>query len=108
MDKRLTDQLDNLKRLDNQRKAWLMLSALVIFVIGFLIFDHTHLIEYGVLWQIGVLGVTVSVVWWYWAMRMINRLIQYRMEEVQVLIDLYSSLIAVKEEILELPDKDVD
>ena len=108
MDVRLTKQLRNLKTLDNQRKAWLVLSAFVITVLGFLIFDHKQIAEYGLLWQIGILGITVSVVWWYWAMRMISKLIQYRVEEVQVLLDLYESVIKVKEEVLNLPPNDVD
>jgi hypothetical protein len=108
MDKRLTSQLHDLKLLDNQRKAWLVLSALVVIILGFLIFDHQQIAEYGLLWQIGILGITVTVVWWYWAMRMIAILLQQRIEEVQVLSDLYDSLNEVKQDILDSTTKSVD
>lgn len=108
MDGRLTDQLYNLKAIDRQRKGWLVLSAFVMIVICFLIFDHDRVERYGLLWQIGVLGMTVSVVWWYWAMRLISRLIRYRIEEIQILSDLHQSVVIVKEEVRKLPDLDID
>lgn len=103
MSKLLSVQIENLKLIDKQRKAWLVLSAFVIAVITFLIFDHEKVKVYGILWQIGVLGLTVSVVWWYWAMRMIRHLIKSRMEEILVLVELYESVKQVKEEVENLP-----
>ena len=108
MDKRLESQLFDLKRFDLQRKAWLVLSAFVMAVLIFVIFDYKHLIEYGILWQIGVLAITVSAVWWYWAMRLISQLIQHRIAELQVLSDLHETLVIVKNEFLESSTKDVD
>lgn len=108
MDKRLTTQLLDLKRFDLQRKAWMVLSAFVMGVLVFVVFDHKHLIEYGLLWQIGILALTVSAVWWYWAMRLISQLIQHRVAEIEVLSDLHETLIIVKKEFLESSTDDVD
>ena len=99
MENVLVNQLKDLKELDIQRKLWLMLSALVILVLGFLIVDSLYLEEHNLLWTVGALGITLSVVWWYWAMRLINKLITHRVEEVEVLEDLCVSIKEIKEDI---------
>ena len=43
MDKKLSRHLKNLKLFNSQRKAWLVLSALVVLVIGKIVFDQTIL-----------------------------------------------------------------
>jgi hypothetical protein len=108
MDNRLKTQLLDLRRFDLQRKAWMVLSAFVMGVMVFVVFDHKHLVEYGLLWQIGILAITVSAVWWYWAMRLISQLIQHRIAELEVISDLHETLIIVKKEFLESAPKDVD
>lgn len=108
MDKRLESQLFDLKKFDLQRKAWLVLSAFVMAVLLFVIFDHKHLVEHGVLWQIGILAITMSAVWWYWAMRLIRQLIQHRIAELEVLSDLHQTLVMVKKEFIESSPNNVD
>jgi len=108
MDNRLESQLFDLRKFDLQRKAWLVLSAFVMAVLIFVIFDHKHLVEHGILWQIGILAITVSAVWWYWAMRLISQLIQHRIAELEVLADLHETLVVVKKEFLESSPTDVD
>jgi hypothetical protein len=108
MDKRLEVQLFDLRRFDFQRKAWLVLSAFVMAALVFVIFDRKHLIEYGLLWQIGILAIIVSSVWWYWAMRLINQLIQHRIAELQVLSDLHETLVIVKKEFVDSSPNNID
>jgi hypothetical protein len=108
MDNRLKTQLLDLRKFDLQRKAWMVLSGIVMAVLAFVVFDHKHLVEYGLLWQIGVLAITVSAVWWYWAMRLISQLIQHRIAEIEVITDLHETLIIVKKEFLESSTNNVD
>jgi Zn-dependent protease with chaperone function len=108
MDKQIKTQLLELKRFDLQRKAWMILSAFVMTVMVFVVFDHKDLIEYGLLWQIGILAIVMSAIWWYWSMRLISQLIQHRIAELEVIDDLHKTLVIVKKEFLETSSNDVD
>jgi hypothetical protein len=108
MNKKIKHHLEDLKNIDAQRKAWLVLSALVIFVLGFVIFDFTRLKDLHLLWTAGVIGITLSVIWWYWAMRIINKVIAHRVEEIEVLSDLCETVKDLKEDVRKNFIKDVD
>lgn len=99
MEPKLKNHLRDLKIINAQRRAWLVLSALVIVVIGFIIFDNSRLVELHLLWTVGISGLVLSVVWWYWAMRIINKLVVHRKEETEVLIDLCESIKEIKEDV---------
>ena len=104
----LEAQLVELKKLEWQRKAWLVLSAFAVTVIAFLIFDTDQLTEYGILWPTVIVGITVSLLWWYWAMQMIKKLVIYRTEETKMLMEICSSIKELKEDIHKTIAKDVD
>jgi len=95
----LLKHLQELKELNWQRKAWLVLSALVLVVIEFFIFDRDGLQHIGLYLPIGIMGIVLSVVWWYWAMRTIGRLLSHRKEETEVLIDIHNSIKEIREEV---------
>jgi len=95
----LLQHLEELKEMNWQRRAWLMLSALVLIVIVFLVFDNSTLEHQRLIWPFGVLGITLSVVWWYWSMRLIGRLITHRKEETEVLLDICESVKEMRDEV---------
>jgi ABC-type bacteriocin/lantibiotic exporter with double-glycine peptidase domain len=99
----LKRHLEELKHLTAERKAWLVLSAFIIVVINVLIFDNRHLANNGLLWPIGVGGILLCVVWWYWVMRTIRQLIKHREEETVVLIEIVESVKAIREDVKSLP-----
>jgi hypothetical protein len=101
----LENHLEELKKINAQRKVWLILSALGCISAGAIIFDATRLEELHILWAITSLGITLAVVWWYWTMSIINKILTHRTNEIAVLIDLYNEVKSIKEDIL---DKDID
>lgn len=108
MEHKLKNHIKDLKSIDKQRKAWLMLSALVVFVVGYIIFDSQRLEQHHLLWSVGAIGLVLSVVWWYWAMRLINQLVEHRVEETEVLSELCVSVREIKEDVRKNFIKDVD
>jgi predicted membrane protein len=95
----LRQHLEDIKKYDVQRKGWLVLSAFVVTIILFLIFDHSEIVKHGFLFPFVVAGITLSVVWWYWSMRLIKQLLQHRKEETEVLMDLCDAIKEVKQEV---------
>lgn len=89
--------ISDLKYFDNQRKAWLVLSAFVILAVLGIIFEW-HKIESSVwLWTLGTSGIVVSVVWWYWTMRLIRGLLEFKIEEANLLSDIITDLKEIKQ-----------
>lgn len=98
MDRLLTNHLKNLKAFDNQRKGWLLLSAFVIVsILGILFLPQIHP-SYAI-WILSSLGILLGVVWWYWTMRLIRFIIQYRIEESEILRDLVVDIKSIKTEV---------
>jgi ABC-type dipeptide/oligopeptide/nickel transport system permease subunit len=99
----LKRHLEELKYLTAERKAWLVLSAFIISVILVLIFDNQYLAANGMLGPVGVGGVLLCVVWWYWVMRTIRQLIKHREEEIVLLIEIIDSVKEIREDVKYLP-----
>lgn len=101
---RLLQHQKKLKLFHQHRRWWLVLSSFVVFVVLGIIFEWEELqSSIVVLWIVVSLGLTVSVVWWYWSMRLIRELIDYRVEESEILSDIYNTIKEIKEEVKNLP-----
>ena len=103
MDKKLSRHLQNLKTFNNQRKAWLVLSAFVVLAIGKVVFDQTTLENHHYIWAMISIGLTISVTWWYWTMRLIRQLIDHRRDESEILHNIVASIRDIKEDVKNLP-----
>lgn len=93
-----------LKKIDNNRKAWLMLSAAVVTAVGFLIFDTQRSGNNYILWVFGSATLIISVSWWYWVMRDINKLIKQRYDTLSMFTTIAIDVINIKKEIKDLRD----
>lgn len=94
----------DLKNFSNQRRWWMLLSCFVTLTVSSIIFKWTYLHQSHILlWSIVSLGLTVSVVWWYWSMRLIKSLLNYRILESKLLFDIYSTIGEIKKDIKNLP-----
>lgn len=103
MDPLLQHQQD-LKNLSNQRRHWMFLSCLVVIVVISIIFKWEYLHQsHLLLWTVVSLGLTVSMVWWYWSMRLIKQLLDYRILESRILFDIYLTIGEIKKDVKNLP-----
>ena len=108
MDKKIARHLNHLKLFDNQRRSWLALSAFVVLSVGSIIWNWYKFDQSNLIWIPIVLGLTVSVVWWYWTMRLIKDLIQQRREESEILVDIISHIRLVQNEVRKLHQRELD
>jgi ABC-type bacteriocin/lantibiotic exporter with double-glycine peptidase domain len=109
MDKKLNTHLQHLQAFNNQRRAWLVLSFFVVLVVTKIIYEWSAVQSYHLVWTVVTIGLSISVVWWYWAMRLIRQLIEHRKDESEILYDIVESIRDIKEEVKKLPkvvDKD--
>lgn len=91
-----------LEKFDSERIFWLKLSAFVVLVILFSIFEWSLIQRYDLGWYVFAAGTTISVIWWYWTMRLIRATLSHRQEEVKVLIDLVEDIKAIKQQVNDL------
>ena len=108
MENKLSKQLHELKEINRQRKAWLILSAFVMTVIAFTVFEWEIIETNQLIWAVLGIGATVSAVWWYWTMRTLNKLIHQRAVETEVLYDMVNDIREIKSEVRDFFIKVVD
>jgi len=108
MDQKISRHLQHLKLFDNQRRAWLFLSALVVAAVFKIIFSWNSLNENHFMWIAVSLGLMVSITWWYWTMKLIRDLIQQRREEGEILVDIVHHIRDVQNEVRKLSTNTVD
>lgn len=102
MDKKIFRHLQHLKAFNNQRKAWLVLSAFVVGAIITITVDWNN-IQPNLLWLMASIGTVVAATWWYWTMKLIRQLIDHRREEYEILHDVVKSIREIKEDVKNLP-----
>jgi len=107
MDKKIHNHLGHLKAFNNQRRAWLILSFFVTAIILKIVFDWDSFLSSHIVWIFLTLGFSVSVVWWYWTMRLIRQLIEHRKDESEILYDIVQAIRDIQIEVKKLP-KNVD
>lgn len=102
MEKKLLKHIQNFNLFNNQRKAWLVLSAFVVSAVAFIIVDRNQ-INLKMMWLLASGGCLTSVVWWYWTMRIIRQLIDHRKEESKILHEVIVAIKEIKEDVKKLP-----
>lgn len=95
----LKTHLDTLVALDRQRIIWLKISgfisvAIIAIIIGWDSIHRNHLSFF-----IASIGLTVSVVWWYWTMIIVRKLINARITENKMLTQLAEDFEELKKAI---------
>lgn len=108
MENKLEKQLHELKTIDRYRKYWLILSFFVTAVLTGLIFGWNSIHDHKIVWALATLGLSTAVVWWYWTMSIIRRLINHRVEESKLLHDLVMDIRCIKDSVQKSLDNDLD
>ena len=103
---RIKAQFTQLKQFEGQRKGWLVLSAFIAAIVAGIIFDWDSLVNNHAMWVVASLGLLLSMVWWYWSMRLIRFVLQYKIEETIILNDIITEIRDIKKSVLEDLTKD--
>lgn len=99
MNTRLKKHLEELRSLDAQRKGWLVLSGFVAVGVLGIIFGWNWVHQHHIVWIVVSLGLLLSVIWWYWTMRLIRQLLSHKSTEAEILNDLLTDIKDLKKDI---------
>jgi len=100
---KITKHLEEVNRLTFQHKLWLLLSGVVATIIVVFFIDRNIIQNSNAFWIIIGLGAAITVVWWYWTMKIVHRLISHRREESEILHDLVKCIREIREDVKNLP-----
>jgi hypothetical protein len=95
----LKTHIQNLKQFNKHRLLWLKLSGFVFVTILSIIIDRAFFGKNNLYWYLTSLGLTVSVVWWYWTMRLIRQILAHRTLESALLLSILDDVQQLKEDI---------
>ena len=99
MESRLQKHLKNLRQLDAERRHWLRVSGFVVLVVLGIIFEWNHVVQDHLGWLIVSSGLPITVLWWYWTMRIVRHLLESKNDEYHILTDIVFSIKEIKQDI---------
>jgi hypothetical protein len=70
-----------------------------------IILDWTILGQNKTFWILVSLGLTLSVTWWYWTMKLVRKIIDHRLVEVEILSNIVGDIKEIREDIKKLDQK---
>jgi len=102
METKLQKHITQLKSFNTERRYWLIASGFVILAVLGIIFGWNYIITDRLFWLFVSIGLTITVSWWYWTMRLIRHLIESKQDEYAILSDLVSAIQEIKEDVKKL------
>lgn len=93
---------EELEKINNQRRKWLIASSIVFVGIISLIFTWewlNHLDSKIVWWMITSIMLIISINWWYWTMKVIRQLIYHQKLEFNLLSDIIIEIKSIKKDL---------
>lgn len=96
---KIKQHIQELKRIDTQRKAWLILSGFVAVMIVSIVYNWDIATHRTISLILGSGGLLISAVWWFWTMRVIRHLIHFRAEETELLLDIVQEIREIKKDV---------
>lgn len=94
---------ENLKKIDDLEKErifWLKISAFVVFISTLMIFNWKYFVQAELIFTVTSIGIFITIIWWYWTMNIIKKLIQIKLSETLLLDELTSTTKDIKEKII--------
>jgi hypothetical protein len=105
MKQKLKSHVAELEKFNKERIFWLRLSGFVAISILLIILDWTILGQNSTFWILVSLGLTLSVTWWYWTMKLVRKIIDHRLVEVEILSNIVGDIKEIREDIKKLDQK---
>lgn len=90
---------------NKERVYWLRLSGFVAIAILLILADWAFIGIGSVHWVLIGTGLVLSVIWWYWTMKLVRQLLNHRMTEVEILSDIIDEIREVKKSVENLNAK---
>jgi Flp pilus assembly protein TadB len=99
MVKNLEQNLKDCEKFEKQRTAWLRISGFIAIVILVVIVDWSFVTTSKESWILFSSGITMALIWWYWTMMLIRRLLKHNTELAKILLDLHHDVKDIKKEL---------
>lgn len=103
--KRILKHIEKLHVIDNERKGWLFLSAFVAAGVLGIIFGWGSVRESHLIWLMVTAGLILSVVWWYWTMKLVRHMLEFKREESEILIGMVKEIRYIRNKVIKDLDK---
>ena len=98
--KKLIDHIDTLKIIDNQRKGWMILSAVVAICVIVITVCWNNVQQYDIIWPVIISSLIVSSFWWWVTIKLIRLIILFKKEESEILIEIFTEIHSIKNTVL--------
>lgn len=99
MDLTIFKNLKEFNNLNNERVCWIRLSIFVVIVFLLILISWNFIFESRTIYILFASGILVSIIWWYWTMRLIKKIIRFKILESEVLEEIVVSLREIKKDI---------
>ena len=99
MAKNIKQYIKEFEKIEKQRIAWLRLSILVAIAMLAIVLDWTYISNNQHLWFLFFLGLGLSIVWWYWTMMLVKKIIRIKQELLHLVVDLTENISNTRSEI---------
>jgi membrane protein YdbS with pleckstrin-like domain len=99
MDSKIVNNLTDLNNLNKERIFWLRISAFVSIAVLVTIFNWQFLIQSDLIWLVVSVGLITTVIWWFWTMMIIRKLITFKIAETELLKDIVNNVQYVREKL---------
>jgi hypothetical protein len=93
---------EDLLRFDAERKFWLTISGFFAAAVIAVIYQWNDILSSHLVWITASVMLTISVIWWYWTMRVIRTILRHRHSEIEILHDLIVDIKEIKTEVSKL------
>jgi uncharacterized protein (DUF2062 family) len=95
---------EDLLRFNEERKFWLTISGFFAAAVIAVIYKWNDIISNHLVWLTTASMLTISVIWWYWTMRVIRIILGHRHSEIEILQDLIIDIKEIKTEVSKLKE----
>jgi predicted membrane channel-forming protein YqfA (hemolysin III family) len=102
MAENIKQYIKEFEKIEKQRIAWLRLSILVAIAMLAIVLDWTYISNNQHLWFLFFLGLGLSIVWWYWTMNLVKKIIRIKQELLHLVVDLTENISNTRSEITKL------
>jgi amino acid permease len=99
MDSKINQNLKNLNSLNKERIFWLRISLFVVVLSVITIFNWNYLIKTDLIFLVVSIGIIITIIWWYWTMSIIRKLIGFKTVETEIMNDLILDIRDIKQDI---------
>jgi hypothetical protein len=99
MAKNINQSLDTLHSLNKERVFWLKISIFIVLTLLLTIFNWGYLADTNIVYILTSLGLTISIIWWFWTMMIIRKLITFKIAETELLKDIVDNVQYVREKL---------